>query len=398
MPQRRSLIAAAVLGASALAACQLFLDLDLTNETRPDGGGQAGPDAGSCPIAIPPSKPVADGTGAPEHDETPLVFAVREFFFNPPKDSDGITQGWDLDGRCTCTEGAAGACKSASAKPACDDDAGRDLAGNPTFAEYAANVGSTGTSTGPNERIAQGRATMMFEVRNYDGRADDRDVLFWMYPSRGILPTTADGTAFNYVRGEARSPSDYCYVLDDGGCDSFIPPVWNGADRWTRDPTAFLPGGELPAINALTYVRDRTVYMQRPKLPIVISLGPVLVSLTLSDAIVAGRIAKSGAGWTLRGHMHGRISLQEVLTVVGTVRVSGGYLCQNETFFPELKKNVCALADIMTERALDDPNKPCDALSLSIGFRAETAIRGLPLNDFPAASSPCPNLDASCQP
>lgn len=120
----------------ALAGCAFLFDaddlvvgdagtsLDAGPAPPRDGPGGDGPEPPTCKLALPPWRP--PGTTAPGGEE--LVFALDTF-----KASTSATEGFDLDGRCTCTEGV-GAAGAPSCTPpqggqiACDDDAGRDNA------------------------------------------------------------------------------------------------------------------------------------------------------------------------------------------------------------------------------------------------------------------------------
>jgi hypothetical protein len=396
------LVVAAVAASSLFAiACQLFLDIDLTSERRAAGDAQA-PSADPCVHAHPAEAPAGDAPGTPMHDGGPLVFAVRRFFFDEQDDAGlDVPPGFDLDGVCTCAGGpgaaydGGGSCRGP--KQACDDDGGSDRAANPAFESYAANIGGS-SPKGANERITTGQGTMLFELRDYKGLPDERQVLVWTYPSNGIWPTNADGTAFRYVSAGYQGDGQYCYALAGGGCESPIAPAWDGEDRWSVDPGAFFAPGDLPRINAEGYVRDGVLVMRRESLPIVVPFGDVPVPFVFNGAILVGRLVPGASGWTIRGRITGRLSIADALTAVASVRLEGQPICATPSLYDQLHQEMCGLADIMSSPALDDTNAVCDAVSLSLGFVAEPARRGLPLYDVPDAGPGCAAVDRTCPP
>ena len=137
---RRALASVVVIGTVPLliwAGCAVYgVDLLVAGT---DGGG--GPDTGTdgdagplgCAHAVPPSRPSADDPGGADTD---IVAAVTLVDFGLDA---GASRSFDLDDMCTCPDKES--CKPQSGAPKhCDDDAGRDNAGGPLLAKFAALV------------------------------------------------------------------------------------------------------------------------------------------------------------------------------------------------------------------------------------------------------------------
>jgi hypothetical protein len=364
-----------VLVAAVVAACQLVLALDLTDETRPpDGGGARDP----CVHALPPDPPDTDSPGVPSHDGGALVFAVRRFFFTDEDAGAGVPTGFDLDGVCTCIGGPGArfdggpSCRPPRAdRSYCDDDGGRDIGGNASFEGYW-KLAAGGAANDPNAGLAAGNGTMLIDLRGYDGLPNQAHVSLFVFSAHGIFPTTEDGTAFI-----------------DGGR---MIPRWDGSDRWTVDSRDFVKTTDLPVALGTAFVRDGFVVMKQSEIRASIAFGTLPIPVTIYGAVLVARVELTASPPRMRGRFTGRVSTSDILRAVGTTELKGTPACTVESSYGPLKNQVCEVADIMVQAEKDNTGEACDGVSLSLGFVAEPAVRGLQL-DVTEAPSTCPHDD-----
>lgn len=353
---RRALASVVILGTVPLliwAGCAVY-GVDLL-ATGADGGG--GPDAGAdvdagalgCIHAVPPSRPAADDPGGAD---TELVAAVSLIDFGLDA---GASRSFDLDDRCTCPDPESCKPQSASTKH-CDDDAGRDNAGGPLVAKFAA-LSSQFDPNGVNVRVGEGRNTLMFRVRHWNGLPNDTAVELAIFVSSGTSPTNDAG---------------------DGP-----PPKHDGTDVWGID-SASLVGGIAPPyvptfVDGNAYVTGGTV-VATLDFPLALGGGFASAFISLSGARVVGILEQRATGFAIKdARVVGRWGSRNLLTSLQVAQDplnKGQYLCGNNLTYQTLRAEICKSADLATIPQNDNTGATCDAMSLEISLQTEPALLG----------------------
>ena len=323
-----------------------------------DGGvdGDGSSEGGTCVLAHPPPPPTKDDPS--DGGDIDILLAVRTFDLGLNDGGPPPLIGYDLDGLCTCP-GAADCVATSGGGSNCDQLEGRDNAGGALLQQfYMLSGGSFFSPDSLNAQIAAGLDTLLVRVRNYNGTANDTQVELSLYISDGTTP------------------------LSDGGAPPV--PVWNGQDAWIVDSRSVF-GASGPPILPLQY--DSAAYVvggvlvANPKdffVPLQLDSSDLMV-LELQAGIVTGNLAQAGGGWTITdGVLDGRLLASNLLSAFAYINdpdPPGGDLCQSSPFYSALKGLVCTGLDITS-----DPSAPhsqtCDALSLGIGFAAQSAQFG----------------------
>lgn len=335
------------------------------------GGADAAPEAsaepdGGCVLATAPPKPnVPDGP-----DVAPFVLAVDSLRLDddPTVDAGGapVPVGLDLDGVCTCPGPESctppSQVSSTAQKARCDGDGGRDNAGGRLFATFA-GLSPTFQATRLRDSIRRGGATILLAVRRYNGTADDPSVTVSAFLSPGIEDLRADGGA--------------------------AVPRFDGTDRWTVSPTSLIGGETLVGADCdtnpscLPLYADRDAYVSQGTLvarldfPVGVTEGFVLL---IQSATVYGTLGGSGPTATLtKAQAVGRVSTQGILTGLGTLEdpFSSSYMCKNNPTYQNVKKTICAAADVAADPRADRTPAACNALAAAVGFSASPAHLGV---------------------
>lgn len=316
-----------------------------------DAGGDApGP---TCELALPPARP--SGTTAPGGEE--LVLAFDTF-----KASTSATEGFDLDGRCTCTPGV-GAAGAPSCTPpqggqtACDDDAGRDNA----VATFVGSLGLGGKplDVGYEDSVHEGRAATLLQITEYSGAPNDEAVEVAVYDSPGTEPQV---------------PCPSGSVIDAGLNDAGRPlPGLGGCDVWAR-ATSSVVGGGFPKVRTNNaWVRDGVLVARFE----VVLLSAGAVALALYEAVLSGRLVP-GTPRRLEGlRLGGRITARDVLRVFGErrSRPESPPLCFDAVTYAVARAKVCAGLDLST-RPSPDGTIVCDSMSFVFEGSAVAARLG----------------------
>lgn len=342
-----------------------------------DAGGDAGADVTDsgptgCGHARPPTRPSADDPGGAD-TEFVTVLTGLDFGLDA-----GASRSFDLDDRCTCPDEES--CKPApGAAKHCDDDAGRDNAGGPLLAKFAA-LSSQFDPNGVNTRISKGGNTLIFRVRHWNGLPNDTSVELAVFISRGTLP------------------------LDDAGVGPV--PKYDGTDQWAID-SASLVGGVAPPYVA-TY-SDVNAYVVGGVLtatldfPLSLGGGYANSFFSLSGARVVGLLEKLAAGYHLKdARVVGRWGSRSLLTSMQVAQDplnKNDYLCGKNLTYQTLKSEICKAADLASLPQNDNSGAACDAMSLSLSFQSEPAQLGPAVTGAADASAltPCgPSYTDQC--
>jgi hypothetical protein len=300
------------------------------------------------------------------------------------RDADGGALGFDVDGVCTCDErdhskgGGRVSCTPPSSPlraGGCDDDGGVDDAIGYVFDALANLPGFGAADDTINTQIACGRQTILYVLQNYNGQANDPDVVVSAIQSVGIH-TPHDGGA--EVDGSA------CLV-DEAAIDAgaAYPAKLDGTDIWA-------PAERLPTELLTGWVKDfRLVFDGRPSVTPGGKVLPLIVGsriVTIGTPIMVARLVPLDEGGNVLpvdgtgkiqsadgkarsfriedGMITGRASASDILAAVGTILYCG------------IKKVVCSAADSMKLPTLDFKGEPCDALSIVLQFDAVRALLG----------------------
>jgi hypothetical protein len=338
-------------GAAASTSTSTGSTSTATTTTPP---ADAGTDAAACGLATYPGPPaLATPAGGEE-----FVVAIRTIDLG---DKSKVVPGLDLDGKCTCITGKvpAGCCQADGpsclmATKACDGARGVDNAGASIFSMIKTFLGNFGSDF-YSKRAEEGAWSTLFRVRDYNGQPDDDRVEFSWYASAG----------FEFV---------------DGGT-----PAWDGHDKWRITEDSVLPGdGGAPSLDApkwtdtKAYVTDGVLVAAMPSSVLRLASPNGVVELRVSAGFVVARVEPlaAGEGYALTdGVIVFRWKVADVFYALSSYRdQDGAAICTNSAFYKTGRGQLCSLPDITVEAS--SPTKPCDALSVGVGFKASPAKLG----------------------
>ncbi len=306
--------------------------------------GDAGPDRTGCDAALPPSPPDADTAFDANVTFYSMLHAITFA-------DDAGNLGFDLDKNCTCEGVPKGLPSCASPMQQCDKPGGRDIAGNVTLNLLDMILGASGVGS-INDQLGSGQLGLIIEVFDFNTGSDDTSV--------GLTAMVSSGT-----------------VGPDGG---YQPAMWNGKDTWSIDPRSVLQtdsGRVVPKfVTTSAYVTNGTLVARLPS----VELGIGGVTVMIDDAVVVARIlGDTLGGFSLDGQLAGRIPATSIFAAVGAFRDPADkaqYLCGDDPTFLAYKPSICNAVDIMADPARDNTGAACDAISMSVGFRADFALLG----------------------
>jgi hypothetical protein len=349
-------------------------------------GGEALPDAGDardelhvdagpvdpCHHHVPPLPPAIPDD--PAGDIGALTVAISAVSIRGALDG-GAATGYDLDGVCTCFADPHTAHDGGSAcippdgggggVSLCDEDGGDDVQFAKLLAPYPGYFTGGGTIGG---------ATLLLRITQYNGRANDASVFVGFIPSAGIYDITG--------------------CERDAGVDAGSPPYepsGRACDTWTVDPANVLPGTTEPTSFLPGYVTDHTLVLPASAKPVTLMIGgaPIPVQSTeltarlvpVDDQLVP-LSPEPDVGTLFRlenGLLGGRVATGDVLRgfAISQAVTGTGPLCGPDALFPVLKsKFLCPNADVVSDMTLDFTDKICDAMSVSVSFRAQPGRMG----------------------
>jgi hypothetical protein len=253
-------------------------------------------------------------------------------------------------------------------------------------------------------------------VANYNGQANDQEVIVGLVESYGIREP--------HDAGE-RPDATTCFPqgLPDGGFDNVetYPSKFDGTDRWTTPSNSIrtTAAGPITSNASTGYVKDFQLVLDGRKpglatrLPIVfgstvMSVSTFVLSVKLVPVDANGNdIPVDGAGKILspdgkaagfrmaNGVLTGRAATSDALAAVGGLvvdRIGLGneqFLCQT-AIFPLVKGLLCSAADTVGVPSRDFKGDKCDALSVVLHFEAVAAGLGKTYDS--------PERDAGCRP
>jgi hypothetical protein len=325
-----------------------------------------------CSHVGPPGPPALEDDGA-----SLPAFAMALEKVVVGRNTDGVLAGFDLDGVCTCEsrpntafDGGA-SCQGLTA--ACDGEGGLDNALGPladTFKTYFSFDGYY------NSVVARGRSGLLFELSEYNGRANDKSVRVAVYVSDGIPAPTCPGS------------------MKDASRENYSPG-WCGDDTWSINVKSVV-SDTIPAIVLEGWVHDGHL-VARAADGASIALG--MFGNAYTSFVASGKLVALGEDLAPRdparaptekekrlyrlenGTLGGRIAAKDLLSQLGHLNVApdGGanqLLCESASF-STVKEYVCSAADLSVAPSKDHvPGTGCDALSVGYAFTAAPALKG----------------------
>jgi hypothetical protein len=384
---RRWLLAAAALLPGAALACSSILGFkDLTPldagaedangdvataDAAPDGASDAppadaggettadtGPEGGGCDPAVPVGAPTTDDTPDGGDGGVDIYFAAQTLDLGqstPGQFNPNDPLGFDLDGVCTCIDDGGPSCTSASTN--CDTAGGRDEGANKMLAALgAADPGLSQQSL--EARIAKGDFGFVIHVYGYNGQANDENVDVEYFPSPGT----------EAVNGDAPF---------DGGADPAT--VWDVTAGSVLDGD---PGTWVSKYQDLqAYVNNRVLVSHLATFPLLVlpdtggNANPI--TFQLAHLVLQATLTNTAGSWSLQGQVGARWSTSDALYSLHTLAdPSDNSLCGNDLLYQSVAGFLCGAADIASSPANDGQGKPCDGLSVGLGFTAASAHIG----------------------
>jgi len=319
------------------------------------GSGQAG--APGCVLGIPPARPDLRDDG-----DIRFVVALREVDL---REDSGEPVGFDLDGRCTCGDGAepsdafpssCSAPPGATAGSLCDAEGGVDGQSAHIFGQFSASgFDSTSMSLGADA----GYWSVLIEVTGYNGQPDDPKVAVNLF---NALPLDA--------------------------------PAWEGADLWPIDPDSLEDGvsTEKPRYRTETaFVRSGKLVMSLDSSALVFrSYSGGHLTVRLQGSTLVAEIASTSTGFALRDSIvSGKWSASDIFNALDSFRLDDGSpVCTDNPLFALANAIVCSSLDVNAGSA--NIAETCDAISFGLVFQAEPAGLGA-VGSIPELPPGCPS-------
>jgi len=317
---------------------------------RPDGGP---PDAGpSCVSRVPP--PAVAGTGG---DGPRRVFALRNVVFRQGG-SVWNDVGYDLDETCTLTastttcEAGGGGSPSIDGFDGVDNSAGREILSGLVLADPSLEADARADQD-------LGQNAIIVVIDGWDGSDDDAQV-------SAFFSQSLYGVPMGGARGD--------------------PLAWDGTDTFVPSSLDFVDGDvDRPLIaDDSAHVADRQLVMSLPSgRPTILPFTDNQMTLRLTDAVLVAELSADGASITA-ARLTGRwavLDISAALTEVG--------ICPGTMRRMGVDMLVESIADVRSDPSTDSMARPCDAVSLAIGFDGESAQLGAP-EAPPPSMDPCP--------
>jgi hypothetical protein len=373
----------------AFAACAIYdpslllQAADAGSDASTDGGSDAASsdDGGAACAHVEPPPPPTTEDGALDLDFVLAGSRLRAFptgavAFSHP----GPPTGFDLDGVCTCP--GPESCTPIGSQRHCDGEGGTDDTTGGIFTTFETLSPSAFNDDAFNRLVTKGVANILLRVRSYNGGLNDTQVTATIYVSAGL-----DG-------------------IQDGGVPPH-PPLDDGTDIWTIDPSSLLGGDTVDGgpscedndnvcvplyVDTEAYVSNG-VLVAHVDFPLTAGVGSDRIVIKVSGGVVTGKLVK-GDGGTLNieeGQIGGRWRTADMLAALSNVRDpfdQTKFLCGDAGTYLNAKQIVCKASDVMASPAEDNTGQPCDALSIAVSFYDVPAHIG--------AIYAAPSLPTSC--
>lgn len=360
-----------------LLACQIIAGIERVDKEAspiPDVVVEVAPDTfrpDPCDHAGVAPRPAVDDD--PDKKGT-YILAFRRLGLTGKNDA-GTVVGRDIDGVCTCDKregtleaGASPCTPRVAIDNVCDEDAGIDNASARLFTTLGALPGGeVDEVANVNDNIANGVQGAILYISDYNGRANDREVLVGIMLSYGIIDPGTDDCAG--TPNTLETPTRYS-------------PTWCGRDKWSYSTKFVQPSTKLPVVLGAGYVNDYQVVFSTLA-PIKVFIGESELGVgspTVTTKLVPRADGKFDA---TGGLLTGRLPVLDLLAAFGAFRdpastnsdAGAAYVCRSPVF--EVARTVlCNAVDIMASPPFDFQGSTCNALSTAVTFEAEAAELG----------------------
>lgn len=329
---------------TATLACTVANGLHVPIAEPPDSAtaleasAEAGTDASTCQLATWPQRP-AEG---PDGDGLELLFAMKDFDFGG---STGISsrKGYDLDTSCTCT------CRSGGAETRCDDGPGGVDNALAALTNGVDRPKDLMFEPALRDMLAKGLTGLLIKLAGYNGTPDDRTVRMSFYESAGLDRI-------------------------DGGRGPRPVPTFTKADRWSVSPGALIgnPDERVSARVALEAYVAGGVLVATFDTPFLLA-G---MEIDLKTAALVADV-KLDPPRLENGVIVGRWEVGKAIAAFGGLTTGDTPVCRQPLYLG-LLGGACAATDVRLLRRDDGEDRPCNAISVGIGFVAfEGTIGGL---------------------
>jgi hypothetical protein len=369
-----------ILGGLALVtlSCQVIMGLE-----EPMGSA-AVDDAGTKSDASDGSTSCKAKTLPPPPTENPSPEIKRSFWFaletfKLPVPEEGDLTGRDLDGLCSqCGAGVAdGGVTCRSPKPTCDyangidDSLGRIVTTLKGFQDPA---------TLANGEVEAGARTLLLYVGDWNGLANDPEVSVAFVDSEGLFSDAGcldagDGKRMMY---ESESPDPG--RIPEGRKRYY--PHFDGCDRWSpvgNSVTGTFPERKPAAGFQAAYVTGFTLVA--PFKDVSADLFGRTTSIKLGS-LVARIEPNLASSYSLDAVLTGRVAADELLIGIGLTQAhpdpNGGReyipVCNAPVIGELAKDRICEARDLMAAKSDEFQDRPCDSISIALGFTATPAL------------------------
>lgn len=280
--------------------------------------------------------------------------------------------GFDLDDTCTGSptcdtagQSVALSCKPPTASVAYDGNYCRDN----TFGrlEYTVSlVPEIVKRYGLNDEafncaLCVGDRNILFRISDYNGTPNDDHVRVDLYPSPGLEKVLPWNCADESWRNEP------CFTPD---------MKWTVWDRYLKDPHDGPDLGDSKTGDDAAFVRDGYLVAQLPPNTRLWFPGKNALTqaypLYLTTGLVTAKLGRAAdQTWVATdGVIGGRVKADDLL--LGFRQIG---LCENDSSYALLPQFINQNLDISAAGS-NDPNLPCDAMSIGVAFTATQAIAG----------------------
>lgn len=178
-----------------------------------------------------------------------------------------------------------------------------------------------------------------------------------------------------------------------GGAELGSTPAWDGSDQWPVLPE-LLNNGDIndPKVKFPTsYIAGGTwVSGSAGNLNLTVSIQGFELTLTITKAQIAMKVAGAGTSASATEGVIGGVIETEPL-IQQLKLIAGGFdpsLCASSTF-ESIAMQIRQASDIMSDGTNGDPNQPCNAISIGLGFNAKGVQLGAVAPPAEPPDDPC---------
>jgi hypothetical protein len=322
--------------------------------------GAGGAPAGDARPPSPGAMVAPDGEGS-------VVFAISKLYMGDtdrdgtPDAANGWKQyGFDIDGKIS-TATSTDLCKpvddAAPTNVYPDGYGGIDNAFGKNTLPMLLGVDSLYSSE-QNDQILEGKSTMLLDLENLGG-----------------------GTVYDPLVSRIYT-----------GGDLGSPPLFDGSDAWPVDPSSLTDPADITSakvtITNSYVIGDTWVGQVSGGFPLTLRLTGLPIQMVIQNAVIAMQLDAShtsATGGTISGVIATDAFVSAVKEAAGLFDPS---LCSGSTI-DSILEQVAQASDILQD-GTQDPTKPCDGISIGLGFDASQVLLGPIAPPTVPPTSPCP--------